>query len=102
MKPPEERSQTVRESLRRALVQDWATAADLSAQVGIREKDVAAHLSHLDRSLKNSQSKLVVDPAACVACGFVFKKRDRLTRPARCPVCDSERIAPPRFKIEAV
>ena len=40
-----------------------------------------------------------VVPAACLACGFVFRTRQRLTRPGRCPVCDSSHIEPPRFSV---
>jgi transcriptional regulator len=96
---PKERSETIRVSLRRALERGWVTAHELSADVGLREKDVAAHLSHIERSLKKDGGQFEVDPAGCLECEFIFKKRDRLTRPARCPVCNSERISPPRFRI---
>jgi predicted Zn-ribbon and HTH transcriptional regulator len=95
-----ERSQTVREALRVELEQVPRTAADLSSAVGIREKDVAQHLEHLARSLEAVGSRLVVHAAACLACGFEFKKRERLRTPGRCPSCASERIDPPSFQVE--
>jgi predicted Zn-ribbon and HTH transcriptional regulator len=89
----------VRAALRAALRNGPRTARELSAQVGIPEKQVAGHLEHLGRSLKAAGQRLHVDPARCLDCGFVFRKRDRLSRPSRCPVCRGERVDAPRFAI---
>ena len=75
------------------------TAKELSARVGISEKDVAGHLEHLEKSLKAGGAALVVIPAECLSCGFVFKERKRLTRPGSCPECRATRIDPPAFRI---
>jgi predicted Zn-ribbon and HTH transcriptional regulator len=48
--------------------------------------------------LRNEVS-LITEPARCLDCGFVFKKRTRFTTPGRCPVCRSEAIAPPAYGI---
>lgn len=95
-----ERTETVREALRKALREGPSTARDLSAAVGIREKDVAEHLAHLARSLGRRGERLVVEPASCLACGFVFEGRERLSRPGSCPACRSTRIDPPVFRVE--
>jgi predicted Zn-ribbon and HTH transcriptional regulator len=97
---PPARGETVREALRVALRDGPATARDLSAAVGLREKDVADHLAHLGRSLARRGERLVVEPAACLACGWVFRERTRLARPGACPSCRSTRIDPPVFRIE--
>lgn len=91
---------TVREELAAALRRAPATARDLSREVGLRERDVAEHLGHLARSLEPRGERLAVEPAACIACGFVFGSRERLTRPGACPRCRSTRIDPPVFRIE--
>jgi predicted Zn-ribbon and HTH transcriptional regulator len=98
---PEERQATVRAALRQALRAGPRTARELSGAVGVPEKQVAAHLEHLARSLKAAGERLRVEPARCQDCGFTFRKRDRLSRPSRCPVCRSERLAAPRFALEA-
>ena len=67
--------------------------------MGISEKDVAGHLEHLQRSLRTGGAALEVLPAECLACGFVFKERTRLTRPGSCPECRATRIDPPAFRI---
>lgn len=98
---PQERGETSREALRRALRDGGpATARELSQVAGIREKDVAQHLEHLARSLAHRGERLVVEPASCLACGYAFRDRTRLTRPGACPSCRSTRIDPPAFRIE--
>ncbi len=102
-KPPSneltERHATVRSALRQALKDGTFTARELSARVGISEKEVAGHLEHLARSLRQSGERLHVEPTQCLACGFVFKDRTRLDKPSRCPECKSQRLASPRFVI---
>ncbi|MGH7351447.1 MAG: transcriptional regulator [Candidatus Methylomirabilales bacterium] len=94
-----ERHETVRSALRQVLRERPLTARELSARVGISEKEVSGHLEHLVRSLKHSGERLRVEPAQCLACAFVFKERTRLTKPSKCPACRSERLDPPRFVI---
>jgi predicted Zn-ribbon and HTH transcriptional regulator len=96
-----ERTQTVREAIREELLRGVATARELSERVSIREKDVAEHLAHLEKSLRARGERLVVQPASCIACGFAFERRAKLTRPGSCPQCRSTRIDPPAFGIEA-
>jgi predicted Zn-ribbon and HTH transcriptional regulator len=95
-----ERSQTIRETLRLELLRGSATARELSGRVGIREKDVADHLAHLEKSSRARGERLVVEPASCIACGYSFAKRVRFTRPGSCPSCGSTRIDPPAFRLE--
>ena len=100
---PQPRGTTVRAALEAALAaapEHGLTAKELSGAVGIPEKDVAEHLAHLEKSLKPSGGKLVVLPAECLACGFIFKDRKRFTRPGSCPECRSTRIDPPAFRVE--
>ncbi len=99
---PTARGETVREALRNLLRAGPATARDLSVIAGIREKDVAEHLEHLARSLPHGGERLVVEPASCIACGYAFEDRHRLSRPGACPRCRSTRIDPPAFRIERI
>lgn len=96
-----ERNQTVRAAIREELLRGAVTARELSERVSIPEKDVAGHLEHLERSLRARGERLVVEAASCIACGFAFKRRARLSRPGSCPDCGSTRIDPPAFRIEA-
>src|SRR3954469_8340249 len=95
-----ERTRTMREAIREALLRGAATARELSERVSIREKDVAEHLEHLKISLRARGERLVVEPASRIACGYAFAQRARLTRPGSCAECGSTRIDPPAFRIE--
>lgn len=79
------------------------TSKEISGAVGIREKDVLEHLEHIARSFhkgKQGGREFVVEPSECLDCGFVFRKRERLRTPSRCPVCKSEGITETRFGIK--
>ncbi|MEZ4390634.1 MAG: transcriptional regulator [Polyangiales bacterium] len=101
---PSSRSQSVRASLLEALraageLGGASSARELSAAVGISERDVPAHLAHLARSLKAQGLSLVVEPAACKSCGYAFADRARFEPPGSCPSCRGTRVAPPRFSV---
>src|ERR671922_444739 len=90
-------SQTVRQMIIDILLAGPATAKDLSARVRIPEKDVLPHLAHIRKSLQHGQQRLVMEPACCRACGFVFHKRERLSKPGRCPSYHHSFIEEPVF-----
>ena len=99
---PPQRSGTVRQEMVTLLEENQAlTALDISAEVGIPEKEVYGHLEHIQKSLDKTGRRLHVKPAECLKCGFVFTKRDRLKTPGRCPVCHQEHIQEPVFSITA-
>ena len=94
-------SQTVRQMIIDILLEWPATAKELSARVRIPEKDVLPHLAHIRKSLHHGQQRLMMEPASCRACGFVFQKRARLRKPGRCPSCHQSFIEQPIFRIQA-
>lgn len=98
---PRRASETVRESLRHALLAatEPLTALELSGLVGIPHRQVDEHLEHLRRTQSQRRESLEVIAARCLACGFEFSGRARLGRPSRCPECRAERIDPPRFRM---
>lgn len=96
---PGERRETVRQVIQIFLEGDPATIREVSQGVGASEKDVVGHMEHLARSLPRRGFELIVVPAECEKCGFVFRKRGRLRRPGRCPLCRSATIAEPLFSV---
>lgn len=96
---PPERHLTIRQSILRELEAGWASARDISQLVKIREKEVAQHLEHLEKSLRRSGKLFQMEPPECMACGFVYEDRKRHTKPSACPECRSQRIQPPRFRV---
>ena len=91
--------QTIRKQMILLLGKKEMSARELSQTVGIREKEVYAHLSHIARSVNARRKKLIIIPAKCLGCGYVFEKRKRFTRPGRCPHCKSEHIQNPVYRI---
>ena len=89
---------TLRQSIIFVLKEQAVTAKEISQAVGIREKEVYEHLAHISRS-RSLGGKFIHLPSTCKDCGFIFRKRDRLTPPGKCFLCRSEAITPPRFLI---
>jgi len=103
-RPPSERGETLRREIIFILEEGERSARDISRDAGIPEKDVYGHLEHIRKSLKSLKQGgpgLRVTPAECKQCGFVFKKRERLTKPGKCPVCRGTSIIEPLFSIGA-
>jgi predicted Zn-ribbon and HTH transcriptional regulator len=97
---PLETHDTIRREIIAELLQGPRTARDLSGAVKIPEREVNNHLEHIQKSILSSGRHLVVKPAECKKCGFVFAKREKLKRPGKCPVCRGESIREPLFAIE--
>ena len=93
--------QTVRQQIIELLTDGEMDARQISGQVGIQEKEVIEHLSHIARSLAVKGKKLTIRPAECLLCGYVFEKRQRFTRPGRCPRCKKSHLQSPGFCIDS-
>lgn len=98
-KAPKARSDTVRHEIISVLSGREMTAREISGEVGISEKEVYQHLEHVRISLGAHGMALSVRPALCRKCGFEFKKREKLRKPGKCPVCKSESIEVPLFSV---
>lgn len=90
---------TIRKQMMMLLNDNEMSAKAISSALGMREKEVYGHLSHIVRSIRFQGKKLVISPAECMGCGYVFEKRKRFTRPGRCPICKSEYIRNPMYRI---
>jgi len=99
---PVERHETVRQKIISVLEGQTFSAKDISADVMVSEKEVYEHLEHIQKTLNKRDRNLIITPAECKKCGFVFRKRDRLKKPGRCPVCRGELISEPLFSIKTL
>ena len=88
---------TLRKKIAEVLEGECLDLREISKLCGIKEREALDHLKHIAKSVHPRH--LTAEPASCKQCGFSFKKRTRLNTPGRCPVCKSEHISPPRFKI---
>ena len=85
MKGASDPMETIRQQMIALLSDREMSARQISQSIGIREKEVYEHLPHIARSLAAQDKKLIIEPAECLTCGYVFKDRQRFTRPGRCP-----------------
>ncbi len=82
------------------LMEDRACSVrDLSKELGISEKDVYGHLEHIRRSICGKGKRLSMQPYECLSCGYVFKDRNRIQKPGRCPKCRESHIQGVMFRI---
>jgi predicted Zn-ribbon and HTH transcriptional regulator len=91
--------ETIRQQIIVLLIEKEMSARELSQAIGIREKEVYKHLPHIARSVAVQKQKLIIQPAQCLGCGYVFKERKRFTRPSRCPRCKKSHLDEPRYLI---
>ena len=94
---------TPRQRLIELLIGTRLATHQLAQMLGIPERQVEEHLTHVVKTISRDKTKrFILDPAFCQDCDFVFRDRRRLTRPSRCPHCRSEAIAAPRYGIDPV
>lgn len=94
-----EKQETFRRRLMQLLETGSFTVRDLSWELRASEKEIYAHLPHIQRSLKAGNKEFIVSPYHCLSCHFEFKDRQRISKPGRCPRCRESRIAPATFRI---
>lgn len=97
---PPEKHETVRQHIISALTGQTLSGKEISAVVKIPEKQVYSHLEHIQKSLDKGDRVFTVTPAECLKCGFVFKKREKLKTPGRCPLCHNEHIQESLYSIQ--
>lgn len=92
--------QTIRQWMIALLSEEEMSSRELSQAIGIREKEVYEHLSHIARSVAAQRKKLIIRPFSCLGCGYVFQDRKRFTRPSRCPQCKGSHIKGATYQVE--
>jgi predicted Zn-ribbon and HTH transcriptional regulator len=97
---PSERHETIRQKILSLLNDQTLSAKELSGLVSVSERDVYTHLEHIQKTLNKKEMKLLVTPAQCRKCGFEFRKREKLKKPGKCPICHNESILEPRFSLQ--
>ena len=76
------------------------TAQDLCERLGIKKRSIIYEdIDHIAKSVKREGKEVIVRPASCGKCNFVFKKIQTAKAPTKCPKCRSEWILAPAFLI---
>ena len=91
--------QTIRKQIIDLLKDGEYTTRDLSKKLGIREREIYAHLPHVAKTVISQKMKLKMSDCICLSCGYNFENRKRFTRPGRCPKCKDQRINSPKFSV---
>lgn len=91
-KIPEERNETIRQEILRLLECSELTIGELSKEIGKSEKELYDHLEHL-----LGFKSLVIIPAECLKCGYIFETRKKTKKPGKCPKCRGTYIEEPMF-----
>ena len=96
---PVGRTETLRKYISALLEEETLSSREISQLMRITEPDVCSHLEHIRKTLNKHNRHLVILPAQCEKCGFVFRKRDRISKPGKCPLCHGSLIYGQRFHI---
>lgn len=91
---PRERNETIRQELMRLLTGRHLPVNALSRVIHLSEKEIHSHLEQMQRT-----GILIMTPARCRDCGYVFEKRVRPKKPGKCPRCRGSHIESPLFSI---
>jgi predicted Zn-ribbon and HTH transcriptional regulator len=89
---------TVRKQLLEILSAQPRSVSALAHELGLRRSDVEDDLRHMIRSARASGREVIVEPARCKSCGFVFDE-EKLSKPGRCPACRGTRIFEAQLRV---
>ena len=90
---------TFRRDLVKILSAQPRSLSSIARELGLDRRDVEEDLRHAIRSAQAAGHTVVVEPARCKQCGFVFGE-DRLAKPGKCPECKGSRIFEAQIRIE--
>jgi hypothetical protein len=90
---------TRRRQLLDLLTVEPRSVSSLARELGLTRRDLEDDLQHMIRSARAAGHRIVVVPARCRACGFVFDE-NRLSKPGKCPACRESRIFEPQIGVE--
>jgi hypothetical protein len=82
---------TFRRDLVKILSAQPRSVSSIARELGLDRRDVEDDLRHAIRSAEAVGHTIVIEPARCKQCGFVFST-DRLAKPGKCPECKGSRI----------
>ena len=74
------------------------SVSSLARELGMTRGDVEDDLRHALRSARAAGHDILVIPARCKSCDFVFSE-DKLAKPGKCPACKGTRIYEPMLHV---
>jgi predicted Zn-ribbon and HTH transcriptional regulator len=78
------------------------TAQDICVILDVESRSIVYEdIGHIAKSVRNSGKELLIRPASCGKCGYVFSTRRVASRPSKCPKCRSQWILLPGYLIRS-
>ena len=90
---------TLRKHLQDLVSRQPRSVSSLARELGMGRSDLEDQLRHAIRSAQAAGHRIVVEPARCRTCGFVFSE-DKLAKPSRCPACKGSRLFEAQVRVE--
>jgi predicted Zn-ribbon and HTH transcriptional regulator len=90
---------TFRKTLIDVLAAQPRSVSSIARELGLKRGDVEDDLRHAIRSARASGRRVMIEPARCKSCGFIFGE-EKLSKPSRCPNCRGERLFEAQIRIE--
>jgi predicted Zn-ribbon and HTH transcriptional regulator len=75
------------------------SVSSIARDLGLSRRDVEDDLRHVIRSARAAGHRIIVEPARCRSCGFLFSE-DKLVKPGKCPACRGTRLYEAQIRIE--
>ncbi len=76
------------------------TAQDLCDILGLKNRSlIYEDIEHIAQSVKADGLELLLRPASCGKCNYIFSDRRAAKRPSNCPKCRSQWIVSPGYLI---
>lgn len=77
------------------------TARDICERLGITgTSEIFDDIEHISQTIRIRGKEILIRPARCAKCGYVFWNRHVAKMPAKCPKCHSEQIMEPGYIIK--
>jgi predicted Zn-ribbon and HTH transcriptional regulator len=78
------------------------TAQDICVILDVESRSIVYEdIGHIAKSVRNSGKELLIRPASCGKCGYIFSTRRVASRPSKCPKCRSQWILLPGYLIRS-
>jgi transcriptional regulator len=64
------------------------SVSSIARELGLKRGEIEEDLHHMIRTARAAGHRVIVEPARCRTCGFLFAD-DKLGKPGKCPACRS-------------
>ena len=88
-----------RKDLLKALSATPRSVSSIARELKLNRAEIEEDFRHLIRSARASGHRIVVQPARCRRCGYVFSE-EKLTKPGKCPACRGTWLYEPQISVE--